>query len=277
MMEEELKNLQEWLKKASTYELPSFKELPAVPLYMEQVTAYINKTLAPMSPKDNEILTSYMVNNYVKAKIIKEPNKKKYNEEHLGYLLAISALKNSLTMAELSHLIALDADITQDKSVLYRFFTMMTKDVGQNTISLAQQRVNRFAEEYEKNKEKDPEGAERHLIDSLGLIALRMSIRASFERIVAEALLTAIEKGSSGKTFEEENSKKNHKVMKHSAIASDKEAESIASAKQKIIKEQRKDEKRKENEARRKEKEEQQKLAREQKEQEEKLTKEVKK
>lgn len=275
MMEEELKNLQEWLDRASSYELPSFKELPNVPLYMEQVTAYINKTLAPMSPKDSEILTSYMVNNYVKAKIIKEPTKKKYNEEHLGYLLAISSLKNSLTMAELSHLIALDADITEDKSVLYRFFAMMTKDVGQNTISLAQQRVNRFAEEYEKNKEKDPEAAERHLIDSLGLIALRMAIRASFERIVAEALLTAIEKGSSEKVFEEEN-KKNHKIIKHSAIASDHEAERIASAKQKVIKEQRKREKRKENEARRKEKEEQQRLAREQKEKEEKEAKEAK-
>jgi len=275
MMEEELENLQKWLERASTFELPSFKELPNVPLYMEQVTAYINKTLAPMSPKDSEILTSYMVNNYVKARIIKEPTKKKYNEEHLGYLLAISSLKNSLTMAELSHLIALDADITEDKSVLYRFFAMMTKDVGQGTVTLAQQRVNRFAEEYKKNKETDPEGAERHLIDSLGLIALRMAIRASAERIVAEALLTAIEKGSAGKIFEEET-KKNHKVIKHNAKAGDHEAERIASAKQKVIKEQRKDEKRKENEARRKEKEEQR-LAREQREKEEQLAKEAKK
>ena len=95
-MDEELKKLQDWLESASLYELPSYKELPTVPLYMEQVVGYINKTLAPLSPHDSEILTSYMVNNYVKAKIIKEPERKKYNEVHLGYLLAICSLKNCL-------------------------------------------------------------------------------------------------------------------------------------------------------------------------------------
>lgn len=276
MMDEELKHLQEWLEKASTYELPSFKELPTVPLYMEQVTAYINKTLAPMCPKDNEVLTSYMVNNYVKAKIIKEPVKKKYNEEHLGYLLAISSLKNSLTMAELSHLIALDADVTEDKSVLYGFFRNFTKSIAEDTISLAQRRVNRFADEYARSKEKDPEAAEKYLVDSLGLIALRMSIRASIERIVAEALLATIEKGQAGsETFAQEINK-NQRVMKHKERAGVHEAENIASAKQKIIKNQKRDEKRKENEAKRKEKEKQQKLIKEKKEKEN-LAKEAKK
>ena len=129
-MDEELKKLQDWLESASLYELPSYKELPTVPLYMEQVVGYINKTLAPLSPHDSEILTSYMVNNYVKAKIIKEPERKKYNEVHLGYLLAICSLKNSLTMSELSNLIALDNDVSADKSVLYTFFRLMSTSIA---------------------------------------------------------------------------------------------------------------------------------------------------
>lgn len=250
MMDEELKHLQKWLEGASSYELPSFKELPTVPLYMEQVTAYINKTLAPMSPKDNEILTSFMVNNYVKARIIKEPVKKKYNEEHLGYLLAICSLKNSLTMSELSHLIALDDEVSDDKSVLYGFFRIMSKGVYKSTISLAQKRVDRFAKEYEENMKKDPEAAQQRLVDSLGLVALRMSIQASVYRIVSEALLDTIEKGqSTGASYEVEN-KKHHKEIKHKAKAGNREAERIFNAKQEVVKEKIKNERLKEKEAR---------------------------
>jgi len=239
-MDEELKNLQDWLENASLYELPSYKELPTVPLYMEQVTAYINKTLAPLSPHDSEVLTSYMVNNYVKAKIIKEPERKKYNEVHLGYLLAICSLKNSLTMSELSHLIALDEDVSADKSVLYTFFRLMSTSIAKNTIGLAKQRVNRFAKEYEKNKEVDPEQAEQHLIDSLGLIALRMSIQSSVNRIIAEVFLNAIEKVQADKEGYEILNKKNHKVEKHSAKAFKHEAERISEAKEALLKEKKK-------------------------------------
>jgi hypothetical protein len=44
-MDKELEELQAWLKAASSFELPPYKELPNVPLYMEQVVDYINKTL----------------------------------------------------------------------------------------------------------------------------------------------------------------------------------------------------------------------------------------
>ena len=236
-MDEELKKLQDWLESASLYELPSYKELPTVPLYMEQVVGYINKTLAPLSPHDSEILTSYMVNNYVKAKIIKEPERKKYNEVHLGYLLAICSLKNSLTMSELSNLIALDNDVSADKSVLYSFFRLMSQSIAKNTFALAKQRVDRFAKEYEKNKEIDPEQAEQHLVDSLGLIALRMSIQSSLNRIIAEVFLHAIQHSDHAIAIEQ---KKHHKVEKHSAKASKHEAEKISEAKEALLKEKKK-------------------------------------
>ncbi len=236
-MDEELKKLQDWLESASLYELPSYKELPTVPLYMEQVVGYINKTLAPLSPHDSEILTSYMVNNYVKAKIIKEPERKKYNEVHLGYLLAICSLKNSLTMSELSNLIALDNDVSADKSVLYSFFRLMSTSIAKNTIALAKQRVDRFVREYEKNKETDPEQAEQHLVDSLGLIALRMSIQSSVNRIIAEVFLNAIQHSDHAIAIEQ---KKHHKVEKHSAKASKHEAEKIFEAKEALLKEKKK-------------------------------------
>jgi hypothetical protein len=50
-MDKELEELQNWLKAASSFELPSYKELPTVPLYMEQVIDYINDH--PETPQDH--------------------------------------------------------------------------------------------------------------------------------------------------------------------------------------------------------------------------------
>lgn len=41
-----------------------------------------------------------MINNYVKLKLIPKPDKKKYGREHLAYLVAITILKQVLTIPE---------------------------------------------------------------------------------------------------------------------------------------------------------------------------------
>jgi hypothetical protein len=135
-MDKELEELQIGLKPPPLLNCPPYKELPNVPLYMEQVIDYINKTLKPLKiPPIRICLTSFMVNNYVKADILEEPNKKKYSNDHLGYLLAISVLKRVLSMSEISMLIEMDKDVSTDKSVLYGFFRVMAKDILQENAS----------------------------------------------------------------------------------------------------------------------------------------------
>ena len=95
MKEEELKQLQKFLDTATHFELPAFDRLPSVPLYMEQVITYVNSTLEPLSLGDKQLLTSFMVNNYVKAGLIDKPTGKKYSREALAQLLMISLMKVS--------------------------------------------------------------------------------------------------------------------------------------------------------------------------------------
>jgi hypothetical protein len=85
-MEKEAQELLKWLDDVTKYQLPTYDQLPHVPLYMEQVVGYINDVLGPLTPDEKKQLTSFMVNNYVKAKMIQEPDKKKYGENQLGYL-----------------------------------------------------------------------------------------------------------------------------------------------------------------------------------------------
>lgn len=216
-MKEDLEKLQKYLDGVSSFELPSYDRLPNVALYMEQVISYVNDILSPLSLTDKQMLTSFMVNNYVKAKIIKEPDKKKYNVDHLGYLLAISILKNVLSMNDISLLINMDEDVSSDKSVLYRFFKSMSSDVFQDVAGKTKNRVERFTETYEKNKQKNPEGAERQLQDSIGLIALRMSVQSTVYQFISEALLRYLDDCQKAKLAAEEQERLEKKKEKKQA------------------------------------------------------------
>ena len=55
------------------FRLPRYNEIPNVGLYLDQVTKYIDDYLSPIAPS----LTSSMISNYVKKKIIENPIKKK--------------------------------------------------------------------------------------------------------------------------------------------------------------------------------------------------------
>lgn len=66
----------EWKAMISQYHIPRWEELPDFDLYMDQVTSLIDRYLAPLSNQNDPLLTSAMVNNYVKFKLIDAPKKK---------------------------------------------------------------------------------------------------------------------------------------------------------------------------------------------------------
>ena len=74
-------------------------KLPDIPLYMDQVVGYLARQL--VSVGDGDALTSAMINNYIKDGLVERANGKKYGQEHLAYLTAISALKQVLSVREM--------------------------------------------------------------------------------------------------------------------------------------------------------------------------------
>src|SRR5574344_1373847 len=198
-MDKEVSELIEWLKAASVYELPPYKELPNVPLYMEQVTGYINDILKPLNPTQKDFLTSFMVNNYVKAGILAAPEKKKYTQDHLGYLLAMTTLKRTLSISEISLLIEMDKDVSTDKSVLYGFFRVMAKDILQERAPKVSMKTDSFVSTYQRELKEGNEKAEQNLRDRLGLIALRLAIQAGVDTIISQMRLDESGKSLHGK------------------------------------------------------------------------------
>ena len=80
---------------------PRWEELPDLGLYMDQVLIVVEGALRPLFPNDPVVLTSTMVNNYVKQQVLTPSEKKKYRREHLATLITITVLKRVLSVAEI--------------------------------------------------------------------------------------------------------------------------------------------------------------------------------
>lgn len=100
------------LDKQSTdsFHCPRWAQLPALPLYMDQVIMLLQAAVEPFSDEKERVLTASMVNNYVKQGLIPAPEKKRYTSDHVARLVMVTVLKRVLPMAEISQTIQVLVD-----------------------------------------------------------------------------------------------------------------------------------------------------------------------
>lgn len=96
-MERNLKEILNYRK------IPLWNELPELDLYMDQIIVLMEKYLGTAT-KD-KLITSSMINNYVKLGIIPPPQKKKYSKIHIAYLIIICSLKQVMPIPDIKILI----------------------------------------------------------------------------------------------------------------------------------------------------------------------------
>ena len=112
---------EEYVELIRAFHLPRFEELPDVELYMDQLLTYIDTHLRPLVAADEKLLTSSMVNNYVKQRIIPMPERKRYSRLHIASLIVICLMKRTFSVADIHKLLAAqDATHAADRS--YNFF-----------------------------------------------------------------------------------------------------------------------------------------------------------
>lgn len=106
-------SLQKWGQELENVRLPRWHELPEIDLYMDQVITLVERYLSPIILKEKHtLLTSSMVNNYVKLELIPSPKKKRYTQKHLAFLIAITLLKQVLTISEIKQGILFQGKVT---------------------------------------------------------------------------------------------------------------------------------------------------------------------
>lgn len=107
------------------FRLPRYHELPTVELYLDQVTLYLHDHLSPLGDVK---ITSSMVSNYVKHKLIQRPVKKRYTAEQLAELFFIAVAKNVLPLNDLKVAIKLQRQ-TYSTAVAYDYFVCELENV----------------------------------------------------------------------------------------------------------------------------------------------------
>lgn len=221
-MGQEVKQLQDWLDEVASFSLPSYKELPGIDLYMEQVLSYINGVLSPFESDDpKKGLTSFMVNNYVKAKIITEPIKKKYSKNQIGYLMAITLMKQTMSLDQMKTMLSLDPFVTNDLGRLYDFYRGVQTRVMNERVKLTKRTVDNCVNDFEKVAGSDPKKAEDGLTGRLGLVALRLAAEAEICKLISDKLIETLaqrleNEAKMKKEAKEENSAKRKKEIERS-------------------------------------------------------------
>lgn len=78
------------------------KDIPAIDLYMDQITTFMDKHLAKSKRyEDDKILTKTMINNYAKNDLLPSPVKKRYSKEHVIFLIFIYYFKSYLSINDI--------------------------------------------------------------------------------------------------------------------------------------------------------------------------------
>lgn len=231
-MKKEIGDLQEYLKKVAGFSLPKYKELPSVELYMEQVLNFINGALADLTPAGEKALTSFMVNNYVKAKMISTPTKKKYSRDQIGYLIAICLMKSTLSMGDIAVLLEHEAGISVDKERVYSFFCELETAILAETAKKTAPRVDEVARRLKIETSRKNKHAEDNAINSLALLALRLSIQAQANKLLSDYIIDVLRKSSRTEEAYSIETYPSNKEAKHEAALGKVEAKRLAEAKQ---------------------------------------------
>ena len=103
------------------FRLPRYHEIPNVGLYLEQTSKYISEVLAPLQ---EVTITSSMISNYVKKKMIANPIKKQYDRDQIAYLIVIAIAKSVLSLEHIQVLFDLQKQVSNSQRA-YEYFREM--------------------------------------------------------------------------------------------------------------------------------------------------------
>ena len=177
-MKQTFDDLIDYLGTINGYDLPKFSEIPEN-IKMEETINYLNEALAPFYNDDNNLVTNYMINNYVKAKIISSPVDKLYTREQIGYILFISLLKNITSLKNIASLFSFDKSYEGSKEELYDFCKELEEDSFSKTSETIKEEIEKIHSSL----------SEEDFSKKLALIALKLYITSSSQKIIADSIM----------------------------------------------------------------------------------------
>ena len=138
---------------------------------MDQIISYMPRQLIHYD-SDGQLLTSAMVNNYIKDGLVPRAKGKRYGPVHLGYLTAVSALKKVLSVRDVGILLAAGREQQKSPQALYSYFC----DALDHALSATAERI---------DTEADPEDLPR--------IALELALESYAAQLACARILDILQ------------------------------------------------------------------------------------
>ena len=146
---------------------------------MDQVITLINRYIGGMTPDGDTLITSSMINNYVKNGILPCPVKKRYSRTHLSRLIIICILKPVLSITAIGTLIDSLLKTRTEEEVL-NFFCEHYKE----TFSATAKNLSRYTQNTAKS--------ENDVMEILSLAAMQSAAISGGSKFLAESALSEI-------------------------------------------------------------------------------------
>ena len=115
----------------ASIELPNWDEIPSYGIYKGELLDYLKEVLSPLYVIDRNIITSSMINNYVKLDYIEKPENKKYMRSTIAQLIVITIFKQVISIEDIVKGIEIEIDNFAFKESYQDFvgiFTCAKKD-----------------------------------------------------------------------------------------------------------------------------------------------------
>lgn len=146
--------------------ITSYDSFPDIELYMDQVLDFLSRD--HMGLREDDKVSSAMVNNYIKAEILPRARGKKYSKEHLAHLAVIFRIKQVLSVKDTGALIKINKIGKSDKE----FFDSFCEIVETRAEEMTQSVLN----------------SDKKLAD----IAMELAVQSYLSKIASEYLLDSV-------------------------------------------------------------------------------------
>lgn len=187
--------LAKWLKEFENFSFEDYENLPDIDLYMDQVITYLDRKFQILQTSSlDKVITSSMINNYVKGKVISAPVSKKYNREHIALIEEVCSLKQVLSITEIKQIFD---ELYKDVNILEPFNTFKD-EAKKNTVMAAQETLLNL------------ENIEVNDMTKLNTLALNLALKAQSYITVAKRILF-LTRHYQAMLLEEENKDEKHK------------------------------------------------------------------
>lgn len=112
-----MEDVEELRSRLTTERPEAWDQMPDIPLYLDQVIAYMSRQLIDLS--ESEKVTASMAHNYAKEGLMPRSAGKRYGREHIAYLTAICVLKEVLQVRDVKTLLRAAAGEQEDARGVY--------------------------------------------------------------------------------------------------------------------------------------------------------------